>query len=269
MTLTAAERTLPQTITARGLALGSRRGPVYGPLDLDVPTGWVVAVVGPQGSGRTSLLLTLAGRLRPTSGTVTVLGTDGVRHARFVQRHAAVAGFAAIDDLDGGLRVRELIKERADLVVPLWRRPLHVTDAAYTDLVTHVFGAATLDLDVMVADLSALGLARLRVLLAMIGRPQLVVVDDVDAVRDPAEQRELWRTLQRICGAGVTVVAATTSAAAIPDGVRVVSLTPPSVARASSSTLAIPSVAEPYGSPAVTGSTHHSTTSLLLTQKEN
>ncbi|MBK9159366.1 MAG: ATP-binding cassette domain-containing protein [Micropruina sp.] len=226
MTLNVLERTLPMAITARDLAVTGGRGPVFGPLDLDVPHGWVVAIVGPQGSGRTSLLLTLSGRMRPSSGSLAVLDTDARKNPRRVQRHCAVAGFSAIDTLDEGLRVSEVIRERADIVVPLWRRPLHATDPAFETLVTDVFGDDPLELTAPIASLSALDHARLRVLLALIGDPELVAVDDVDTVRDPAEQRKLWQALQRVCARGLTVVAAATSAAAIPGDIRVVRLAP-------------------------------------------
>ena len=62
-------------VSARGLTLHTRRGAVYGPVDLDVPAGALVVVQGPQGGGRSSLLLTLAGRMVPDRGSVlTVLG---------------------------------------------------------------------------------------------------------------------------------------------------------------------------------------------------
>jgi ABC-type multidrug transport system ATPase subunit len=230
MSLSLSERDLPMAVQARALALTGARGPVYGPLDFDVPAGWVVAAVGAQGTGRTSLLLTLAGRMRPSSGSLRVLGVDPLKRPRVVQTRCAVAGFSPIDTLDEGLRVREVITERADLVVPLWRRPLRVTDPAMGALVDCIFGGDPLDMGAQVASLSALDLARLRVLLALIGNPRLLAVDDMDAVRDPEEQRRLWESLQRVCGRGVTVVAAAASAIAIPGDIRVVHVGRPIVA---------------------------------------
>ena len=62
-------------VVARNLHLTGKRGPVYGPIDLTVRTGELLLVTGPAGSGRTALLLTLAGRLRPSPGSeLTVLG---------------------------------------------------------------------------------------------------------------------------------------------------------------------------------------------------
>jgi len=52
-------------VVAAGLTLHGRRGLVYGPVDLTVPVGGMLIVQGAQGAGRSSLLLTLAGRMVP------------------------------------------------------------------------------------------------------------------------------------------------------------------------------------------------------------
>ncbi|NKY07989.1 AAA family ATPase, partial [Cellulomonas hominis] len=62
-------------VHARDLRLNGARGTVYGPVDLEVPAGTLAVVQGPQGGGRSSLLLTLAGRMVPDAGSrLTVLG---------------------------------------------------------------------------------------------------------------------------------------------------------------------------------------------------
>jgi ABC-type multidrug transport system ATPase subunit len=211
-------------VHAERLTLRASRGPVYGPVDLDVPEGWLVAVVGAQGEGRTSLLLTIAGRMRPTSGSLDVLGHHLPSGRARVQSHCALANFTGIDTLDDALTVGELIRERADLSVPLWRRPIAIGDDAMNDLMDLVYDGQAPDPATVVWHLTPLQVAQTRLLLALIGGPRLIVVDDADVVRDPAEQARLWSTLQRICSTGVTIVAASTSRAAIPGDVRAVDL---------------------------------------------
>lgn len=64
-------------LCARGLAVGWPGGPVVAEsLDLDLAPGRALAVVGPSGIGKTTLLLTLAGLLPPRAGTVTLDGTQ-------------------------------------------------------------------------------------------------------------------------------------------------------------------------------------------------
>lgn len=197
---------------------------MFGPVTLEISEGWLVALVGPEQSGRTSLLLTLAGRMDPSAGTVDVLGHRLPHGRRLVHRHTALAGFDGIDTLDEGLTVAELLQERADLSVPLWRRPLRVGDERMAELARTVFGPDAPDLDTQVWHLSALQTFQLRLLIALVGAPTLLVVDDVDAVRDPDEQRQVWRSLQRICGLRITVVATAASATAIPADVHVLTL---------------------------------------------
>lgn len=214
----------PPAILAGELMLRASRGPVYGPLDLQIPTGWLVALVGGPGSGRTSLLLTLAGRMRPTSGTLQVLGHRLPRGRRTVHAHCALACFDQVDTPDEALTMAELLRERAEITVPLWRRPLRLGDARMNDLLTTVFGEVLPDPATQVWHLTPLQVAQLQVAIALIGNPQILVVDDVDDLREPAAQTAFWRSLQRVAGSGVTVVAATTSPVAIPPEVRLVQL---------------------------------------------
>ncbi|AOW95006.1 thiol reductant ABC exporter subunit CydC [Rhodococcus sp. WMMA185] len=66
----------PIGIVAEALRCGWPAGSATAPLDLDLPPGARVAVVGRSGSGKTATLMTLAGLLPPISGTVQVDGTD-------------------------------------------------------------------------------------------------------------------------------------------------------------------------------------------------
>ena len=61
-------------LTATGLGLMGGADWIFRDVDLTVAPGALAAVVGPAGSGRSSLLLTLAGRMRSTAGTLSVLG---------------------------------------------------------------------------------------------------------------------------------------------------------------------------------------------------
>ncbi|TQC45924.1 thiol reductant ABC exporter subunit CydC [Rhodococcus sp. WS4] len=66
----------PAQIVAKNLRCGWPGGHVTAPLDLDLPPGARVAMVGGSGSGKTTTLMTLAGLLPPVSGTVQVDGID-------------------------------------------------------------------------------------------------------------------------------------------------------------------------------------------------
>ncbi|WP_123024448.1 thiol reductant ABC exporter subunit CydC [Mycolicibacterium stellerae] len=65
-----------QRLEARALVSGFSESTEIGPLDLNLPTGARIAVVGPSGAGKTALLMTLAGLLAPRNGVVELGGTS-------------------------------------------------------------------------------------------------------------------------------------------------------------------------------------------------
>ena len=200
-------------VRARGLALHGSRGIVYGPLDLDLPTGGLAVLQGPQGGGRSSLLLTLAGRMVPDRVSwLEVLGEPLPRHRHAVQRRAAVAGFAGIDDLDGSVTVGATVRERLAWLSPWYARSRRVDQAAFDRLVRPVFGPRPRPrVGTFVWDLDEVDAMLLRVSLAMAQRPDLLVVDDVDQVHDSTRRQTVWSRLEHLAATGVTVVAAVAS----------------------------------------------------------
>ncbi|OLE29798.1 MAG: hypothetical protein AUG44_02820 [Actinobacteria bacterium 13_1_20CM_3_71_11] len=65
-------------LVTEGLGLRTRRGWVFRDVDLEVHSGDLVALTGPAGSGRTSLLLALAGHFRTSAGTRRLKGRAGI-----------------------------------------------------------------------------------------------------------------------------------------------------------------------------------------------
>jgi ABC-type multidrug transport system ATPase subunit len=204
-------------VAAEALSLRGPRGWVYRGVDLAADPGTLVAVEGPAGSGRTSLLLTLAGRMRPTAGTAAVDGLRLPRQSAKVRRIAALGPVPGVNQLDPALTVAEHIRERQLLHAPLLsllgrRRDQRVTEA----LALAGFTADGLPrgLRTPVRELDSLRLLRLATGLALTGRPRLLCVDDVDDRLHTADREAAWRMLHAVAAAGVTVLAATTDAAA-------------------------------------------------------
>lgn len=204
----------PPVVRARGLALHGPRGRVYGPVDLDVSPGTLVVVQGAQGSGRTSLLLTLAGRMVPDADAdLRVLGHHLPRERRAVQRLAAVAGFGGIDDLDQSVTVGALVRERLAWLGPWYRRQPRPTQRTLDAVLAPAFGDRPVPAPGTVAwDLDEVDAMLLRIGLALLQRPRLLVVDDVDQVLDDARRQVVWTRLEQLAAGGVTVVAACASA---------------------------------------------------------
>lgn len=217
LTETTRRRTTPPDETcavhARDLALHGRRGLVYGPLDLDVPCGRLTVLHGAQGGGRSSLLLTIAGRMVPDARSrLVVLGESLPRARRVVQRRAAVAGFAGIDDLDEAVTVGAIVGERLAWLSP-WYRPAPRVDQGVVDrLLAPVHGERPVPrVDCRVHDLDEVDAMLLRIALAMAQSPDLLVVDDVDQVHDLRRRQLVWSRLEALAARGTTVIASVAS----------------------------------------------------------
>ncbi|QTE28242.1 ATP-binding cassette domain-containing protein [Pengzhenrongella sicca] len=203
----------PPAVVATGLALHGSRGLVYGPVDLVLPAASLLVVQGTQGAGRSSLLLTLAGRMVPDRGArLTVLGLDLPRARTQVQRRAAIAGFAGIDDLDESVRVSDLVRERLAWLTPWYHRVPPVTQRAFAAHASAVWGDRPIPrVGSMIWDLDEIDVMLLRITLAMAQRPDLLVVDDIDQVRDGVRRQFVWTRLEAIAAAGTTVIASVSS----------------------------------------------------------
>ena len=196
-------------VTALALQLHGDRGPVYGPVDLEIEAGTLTLVQGPQGAGRTSLLLTLAGRMVPDpSSDLVVLGHRLPAQRTLTQRQAALAGFTGIDELDDSVTVGDHVRERLAWLAPWYRRAPRADQATVDRVLAPVFGELPVPgVETVVWHLDEVEALLLRIALAMAQRPRLLVVDDVDQVHDPARRRVVWERLDALAATGVTVVA--------------------------------------------------------------
>ncbi|GAA3890063.1 ATP-binding cassette domain-containing protein [Leifsonia kafniensis] len=199
-------------IWADDLALTAKRGTVYGPVTLRIGDG-VTVLCGPAGSGRTSALLTLAGRMRQGSGTAEVLGHSLPRRAKVVQRETSIAGFDGIDSLEVSVSVWAAVRERQAWLSPWWsfiRRP---RDADFAALAGPVFGPVALpSVATTIWDLDETQAMLLRVTLAMLSRPRILFVDQIEQLQSPASRRVVWERLAEIAANGTAVVVAATAA---------------------------------------------------------
>lgn len=204
-------------ITVRGLGLRTRRGWVYSDFDMTARQG-VTALLGSTGSGKTALLLSLAGRMRFTEGSASVAGHDLRRDRSSVSRSVGLGLIAGVNDLDDALTAGAHVREA--LLIRGSRR--HTCESVLERVgLRGVAGTAVRDLDVEQREM--LGIA-----LGLIGEPDVLVVDDIDHDLDIGQQQRLMALLKEIAGQGVTVVAACINehTASLADAV--VRLTPPS-----------------------------------------
>ncbi len=215
-----ARRTLPHdeqgrelAIQARHLHLKGKRGIVYGPLDLDIPAGSLSVLTGREGSGKTSMLLTLTGRMKPTKGSeLTVLGYELPARAMSVQRRSAAMGVAGLDDLDEEVTVGACVRERQAWLSPGWKWLRNPDDRAVQSVCARTFG----DLPIpsarrIVHELPEASNLLLRIALALMSQPALIVVDEIDQLHDIAERDLVWQRLGALAAQGTTVITACAS----------------------------------------------------------
>jgi predicted ABC-type transport system involved in lysophospholipase L1 biosynthesis ATPase subunit len=191
-------------------------GPVFGPLDLDIDAGGVTALIGPPGSGRTALLMSLAGRMKPASGTLTVFGHS---RARDIFGVSALAGIEELDSVFESVTVRDLITEQSRWDAHWYRLIRRAGEDEREAICRPVFGELPLPrLTEYVEELSELNGLLLRIALANTARPPLLVVGSVDQVTSDANREVLIRRLVGL-GEQQTVITATVNE--IPAGLSV------------------------------------------------
>jgi ABC-2 type transport system ATP-binding protein len=165
-------------------------------LSLTVDRGSITAVLGPNGAGKTTTLETAEGYRAPHAGSVRVLGLDPVRDRRSLLPRIGVM-------LQGGgawsgVRADEMLRH----VARLHRHPLDL-DALSERLGLGDCGRTPY------RRLSGGQQQRLGLAMAIVGRPEIVFVDEPTAGMDPAARRTTWELLEDLRGAGVTVVLTT------------------------------------------------------------
>ncbi len=170
------------------------RGPrrVLHGLSFAVPTGQVTGLLGPSGSGKTTLMRAIVGVQLVRSGGVTVLdepaGSPGLRHrVGYVTQAPSV-----YEDLS----VRENIRYFASL----YGMGAREADAALADVgLTDAAGQ-------LVRDLSGGQKGRASLACALVGAPEVLVLDEPTVGLDPVLRVELWARFHALADAGTTLI---------------------------------------------------------------
>lgn len=209
----AAERdaTPPPAIVAKGIRMVGPWGPVYGPLDLTIPVGGVSVLVCPAGTPRDALLLTIAGRMKPKSGELTVMGAT---RAKDIFRLCGLAGIDGLDTVSESVTVRDLITEQLRWDASWYRFIRLAGQEDLTRVCAPVFGELPLPpLMEYFEQLSELDQLLLRISLANTRRPQVLVVGNLDFVTSDLNRDLLIERLIDL-GRVQTVVTATVNGVA-------------------------------------------------------
>ena len=179
----------PVLIAARGVA--RRYGPhvALAPVTLEVRAGEVVALIGPNGAGKSTLLSILAGALRPDEGEV-VLRTPPPRVGWVPQRPAQYARLTPRENLELFARLEG--------------------EAEPSAAAERLLGLVELPDDGrLTTQLSTGNQQRLNLAIALLGRPDVLLLDEPTASLDPRQRRRFWEVGTEVRERGGGVVFAT------------------------------------------------------------
>jgi ABC-2 type transport system ATP-binding protein len=166
-------------------------------LSLTVARGEIVALLGPNGAGKTTTIEICEGFRRPDAGEVRVLGLDPLRDGAALKPRVGVMLQDGVGAYTGA-RAGELVR----LFASYAQQPQD--PAALLDRVGLADVAAT-----PVRRLSGGQKQRLSLALALVGRPELVFLDEPTAGMDPQARRGTWELVAQLRADGVSVVLTT------------------------------------------------------------
>jgi ABC-2 type transport system ATP-binding protein len=183
---------MTDAVTVTDLAVERGRRTVLHELSCAVPAGRVTGLLGPSGSGKTTLLRALVGVQRVRSGEVTVLGepagSPGLRRrVGYVTQAPSV-----YPDLT--------VRENARHFAALYGRGARDADDAVAAV--GLSGAS----GQLVADLSGGQRGRASLACALVGEPELLVLDEPTVGLDPVLRVELWDRFHALAAAGTTLL---------------------------------------------------------------
>jgi oleandomycin transport system ATP-binding protein len=192
---------MDHAIWAEGLVKRFGETTALAGVDLAVRTGTVLGLLGPNGAGKTTAVRVLATLLRPDGGHATVAGHDVVRDAHRVRQLIGLTGqYASVDETLTGVENLVLLgrllgqpraeaKQRARELLAEFR----LEDAADRAAKTYSGGMRR----------------RLDLAASLVGRPQLLYLDEPTTGLDPRSRNEVWDLVRGLVAGGVTVLLTT------------------------------------------------------------
>lgn len=186
---------MEKAIEVKGLKKSYKQLPVLKSVDFEVERGTIFALLGSNGAGKTTIVKILTTLLKPDGGTAVVNGFDVAAKPDDVRQSISLTGqFAAVDEILTGrenlimiARLRHLENPRQ--VADDLLKSFGLTDAAERRVSTYSGGMRR----------------RLDIAMSLIGKPQLIFLDEPTTGLDPEARIEVWKIVNELADGGTTV----------------------------------------------------------------
>ena len=170
-------------------------------VSLSFERGSVYGLLGPNGAGKTTLIRVLATLLQPDAGNVHIAGVDALAEPTRARAHIGLAGqFAAVDEYQTGRENVQMVGRLYGLSAKEARRRtddvlgrINLLDAADRRVGTYSGGMRR----------------RLDLAASLVGRPEVMFLDEPTTGIDPRSRQELWDLVQALVDGGTTVLLTT------------------------------------------------------------
>lgn len=181
-----------ECIQVRNLTKSYQGRRVVDGLTFSVEEGQVFGLLGHNGAGKSTTIELILGLKKPEAGRAVILGMEAAKHRKEVFERVGVQLQAS--NYQAAIRVEELCREH----MALYREP-----GDYRELLRS-FGLEA-HRKSPVIKLSGGERQKLSVVLALIGSPKIVFLDELTTGLDVAARREVWRTLKSLKKQGITI----------------------------------------------------------------
>ena len=165
-------------------------------VSISVEQGEIFGILGPNGAGKTTTVECISGLRTAERGTVRVLGLNPAVDGE--QLHQAVG----VQLQEAGLPDRLKVREALEVFAAFYRDPAHID--ALLDRLGLAEKAGT-----AYKRLSGGQKQRLAIAIALVGKPQVVILDELTTGLDPHARREVWELVEQIRAESVTVLLVT------------------------------------------------------------
>ena len=184
-----------EAIRVKGLQKSYDKFQVLKGVDFTVEKGCIFALLGSNGAGKTTIVKILTTLLKQDSGTAAVNGFDVASRPDQVRQSISLTGqFAAVD---------EILTGRENLIMVARLRHLKDSRQVADDLLNR-FGLADAA-DRRVSTYSGGMRRRLDIAMSLVGKPQVIFLDEPTTGLDPEARLEVWKTVKELANNGTTV----------------------------------------------------------------